>query len=241
MKKEEIGNGVIPNIAVRGQMTADVCKKAGKDICLPLGCPSLMINSDLHMGVTVEEKWAFVISKELSGKRLRVVLTVPAGSHALVMAEKLIIAIAQEHEVLIILQMFEDHGFINNLARKYNVDLPARYFVSIFDWVGVVKTYDIVISTRIHGGMAAVAAGVPFFVVATDIRILELAESMAIPYQLHSSVSEEFNFRKFITDVKINGTFFDETRIKAAKRYTDMVESIGLEVNPYIKKLSSLQ
>ena len=42
---------------VRGNITSDLCDKAGIRACVPLGCPSLTINLEMNLGSLLKSQW----------------------------------------------------------------------------------------------------------------------------------------------------------------------------------------
>ncbi|MDE6723988.1 MAG: polysaccharide pyruvyl transferase family protein [Ruminiclostridium sp.] len=77
----------------------------------------------------------------------------------------------------------------------------VRFCVNVPSWLKLLNTVDLSIGSRIHGNIAAVLAGVPAFIIATDSRILELARFHNIPY----TESNAFDFSKSFRAV------YDET------------------------------
>ena len=72
----------------------------------------------------------------------------------------------------------------------------------------LLRTVNLSIGTRIHGNIAAVLAGTPSFIIATDFRMLELAQYHNLPYQ----TSAEFDYTKTIREI------YEKTDFKAVNR-----------------------
>ena len=70
----------IPSISVRGVITEQVCRVYGVDACAPNGCPSLTINREAKLGEILATGWHYASEAIAAGRRLRVVLTMPALS-----------------------------------------------------------------------------------------------------------------------------------------------------------------
>lgn len=95
----------------------------------------------------------------------------------------------------------------------------------------MLNTVDLSIGSRIHGNIAAVLAGVPAFIIATDSRILELAQFHNIPY----AESNSFDFSKSFREV------YDETDFTTVNKnhqnnyynFVKFLETNGL--NPIIQ------
>ena len=241
------GHSGFANIATRGELTAAVCSKVGV-ACLPLGCPSFMYNHVVNVGVMVEEKWHGLVSRlnYNDGTRIKLILTVPVSPVAGIF--DFFISLILKHDVTFILQTPRDLHLLtsmksNNEETLKDSHFEIKYFYSADDWAAEVRHADLVFSCRIHGSMAAVMSGVPFFVVATDYRIVELAEAMKIPYWdslKMTKETEKFDLRKFVNNVKFNGRAFDMNRYHAAAKYRDMLLGAGLEINPSIEILANL-
>lgn len=56
-----------------------------------------------------------------------------------------------------------------------------RAFLRATDWIARMQDYDLAFGSRIHGNMAAMLAGRPGIVFASDLRVRELAEFHGIP------------------------------------------------------------
>lgn len=82
-----------------------------------------------------------------------------------------------------------------NLSHSFfekNDKIISQFFLNTYTWINYMKNeVDFSFGTRIHGNVVAVLAGTPACLVATDARVLELAEYHNIP---HISVKELENY-----------------------------------------------
>ena len=58
----------VANIAVRGDVSEQVCRNSGVSNCQSLGCPSLMLNRNTALGVLLQTKWE-ALRRRVSEKR----------------------------------------------------------------------------------------------------------------------------------------------------------------------------
>lgn len=71
------------------------------------------------------------------------------------------------------------------------------FCVNVPSWLELLKTADFSIGSRIHGNIAAVLAGIPSFILATDSRVLELARYHNLPYM----EKNKFDFSKSFKEI----------------------------------------
>ncbi len=81
-------------------------------------------------------------------------------------------------------------GFAKRIPKHFPVDFthPAYQsgvgisFVNLPSWLKYLKDKDFSVGSRIHGNIAAILAGTPCYIIASDKRIIELADYHEIPY-----------------------------------------------------------
>jgi len=66
----------------------------------------------------------------------------------------------------------------------------GRCFNNLEDWIDDLKACSLIISSRIHGCISAILAGVPAVLLTHDLRTGELAESMAIAHEPIAAVDD---------------------------------------------------
>ena len=93
----------------------------------------------------------------------------------------------------------------------------SHVFTSVSEWLNVLKRYDLVVGTRIHGVMAGIQAGIPGLCISVDTRTEELCETMSVPYV------NALDYPKGISEsevIQILNQFdwetYDQTRMKLA-------------------------
>lgn len=236
------------SIAVRGDVTEKVCMNTGINQCISLGCPSLTINRDLNLGTTLGEKWDSVMKTLRSGnttkaKELKVAITLPADGHTDPEYKRMVdilLSIYQQHDCYFIMQ---DSGDKNKLQRhasgKFQLARLVTFEHSVESWFDFMSEFDLVVSTRIHGGMAGIARGVPVVFVPTDFRILELVEAMELPFlslekldtKRHSSLIN------ILEDVPFDTVKFEANRREKIKEYKRILADVGLEIDPELEAI----
>ncbi|MFB8771451.1 polysaccharide pyruvyl transferase family protein [Streptomyces broussonetiae] len=94
------------------------------------------------------------------------------------------------------------------LLRSADVCVPLEPH----SWIDVLKEYDFAVGTRIHGNIAALAAGTPAYVFAHDSRTLELAQYHHIPHKVLSEVPADVDVAKLYaeTDYSAFNEHYDE-------------------------------
>ena len=183
-----------PNVAVRGETSARVCANSGLGHCVALGCPSLLLNPDVGLGATLQAKWAAVRTRldphraedsdgrSSSVRPLRLAFQMPARwSEELA---RLFVSVGHQFpDFVVILQMPRDADAVRRLRRMGLpiADAQVKFFTSVRPWLLELRGCDLQIGGRIHGTLAAVAASTPAVVVATDMRIDEMAQRMGLP------------------------------------------------------------
>merc|ERR1712014_269937 len=85
----------------------------------------------------------------------------------------------------IVIQDERDVETLTVAETELGLVVPAyqkTWFTSQAAWREYMCRHDFVLSGRIHGFMTGLACAVPGFIIAPDMRILELAESMRLPH-----------------------------------------------------------
>jgi len=100
---------------------------------------------------------------------------------------------------------------------------------------------DLSLGVRIHGNMAALAAGIPTLVIAPDHRVLELVKRMQIPHITGADelLSKNFDIAELLSTTSFDGYKFDLNRCSNAKSYEQIFKYYGLQIKETISKLAS--
>ncbi|KAI0563118.1 Polysaccharide pyruvyl transferase [Gracilaria domingensis] len=220
---------------MRGDFTLQVSRLAGYQYGLSTGCPSLFINEELHLGALLEEKYRRIMNR--SGKKSLKIAFNLTGRYRLFGWMKLI---ADQHPgSLFYAQGPEDF----RVLRNHNVSFDkVRFYGNIPDWLESLSHMDLSIGPRIHGNMAAIAAGVPAFVVAPDFRVVEMAERMKVPHttMYDETLKNGMNVSEMISKVGFDGHMFDTNRCQIAKLYKEHLGKFGIQLARHVEKVSQI-
>jgi len=100
-------------------------------------------------------------------------------------------------------------------------------FLRADEWLNFMEGQDFSFGSRIHGNMAAITAGTPAMIAASDLRILELARYHGIPYIWKEDIKPETQLRDLYEKADF-GEFEREYASNFAK-YVDFLNRLGLE------------
>lgn len=189
-------------VGIRGEYTAQYLKKLGyveeKDFTI-IGCPSMFMHGK-HLP-KIEKKPLTADSKVSINSKIQI----PSDLHAFM--ERTI-------------PLFNDYCYIPQIRdemylmyqgmplsrRKYKT-IPeyfpqslvhetyaqdkSRMFVDAASWMKFLNSRDLSFGTRIHGNIAAIQSGTPAYIVASDLRVQELARYHHIPHTIVSEIKED--------------------------------------------------
>ena len=233
-------------MSVRGKLTQQACESANVTNCNPLGCPSLTISREQDLGGLLRSRWEAVLDKVRSGAGggLRISMVLPAISHhddpAYAAILEPMMTIYEAHkDTTFIIQMGYDAGVLQAYLRAQNMTaIPTESFVhfnAVEAWREYLSGRDLLLSTRIHGGMAGISVGLPTLVIATDFRVSELIEAMDIPT---ISVSGLRDSKGRIEDIAAKADMdfaaFENGRQEKIKEYRRILGTVGLEMDPHL-------
>ncbi len=97
-------------------------------------------------------------------------------------------------------QYFDTKNLLNNFRDYHGLDIEAfikgnyRAFSNIKEWQDYLKNFTFLLGSRMHGGIAALNAGIPTVVMNKDSRAREMCELYSIPYRpelLHTEIDVE--------------------------------------------------
>ena len=234
------------SIAVRGDVTELACRNSGYSKCISMGCPSLTISRNMNLGRTLQTKWNKVMTALQAGgeeaKKLKIVLTVPAiqlnsptKGHLYRRLTDMLLSLYEQHDCYFIMQSDYDRP---NLMHYTNHTLdPSRVLTfddKVEEWFEFISGMDIVVSTRIHGGMAGISNQVPAVIIPTDFRILELVNAMKLPTLPMGNVetTKYDSLMQLMEDIPVDYEGFETNRRRKIREYKRMLEGIGLEIEP---------
>ena len=115
----------------------------------------------------------------------------------------------------------------------------GRLFSDAAAWIEAVKPFDAVIGTRLHGNMAAIAAGTPGVVIAHDSRTGELAETMHLPSLSMEAVMAAPAIGAALGEIRFDGAAFDAWRQRTAATLKARLGALGIGVSDHLEQLSA--
>ena len=123
----------------------------------------------------------------------------------------------------------------------------ARGFINVKSWLEYMRKKDFSFGTRIHGNIAALLAGTPAFIVASDYRIRELAEYHEIPHINYNELEKSQNVFELYGQADYSG--YNRGHRARFENYVGFLEQNGLDhifqknsetVVPYDEKMDEL-
>jgi hypothetical protein len=241
---------------VRGEFTAELCSRYGVRNVEPLGCPSILINPDPELGALVASRWldkveriycagaAFKSDTSLVEAALFAhIKTQPGSTYVLQDQEELIDCTAgygSRAENLdigariaaMVDPAADPRTFLQTFRRV------ARCYSSVRAWLEAAAAHDHSVSTRIHGAILSLMAGVPTLVIAHDARMRELCQSMAIPWLRQGEALQRLDrLDRLFAEVEFDGQRFDSRRRVIASRYVAYLEGIGVRPSQVLYRL----
>ena len=252
-------------VTVRGPFSARVCEALGLRGVEVLGCPSALLNPDADLGARIAAALAELPARIGRGP-IRSCLTAAAPFEIAQDTEKraverrlfnwfgglyvqqsggidtmraargdwaLLPAGAQATIARTLAPDADPQGVGEKLTRS------GRFFTSAPDWIGAMADCDLAIGTRLHGTMAALAAGCPGVVIIHDSRTAELAETMQLPRLTMAEVLAALDAASLIASVRFDGRAFDLWRADAAARLGLAFARAGLPASRHLTGLAA--
>jgi hypothetical protein len=238
---------------VRGEYTAEVCAHYGVTNVTAVGCPSFMISSNPELGRDVRKKIGSQISGLYSAggtfgaatndverdifryihdsQQGMYVIQDPAAVIDLISGHK-IVDPSDRHlnEALTVLGGTMGTGWAAQALQQY-----GRYFLSISNWMSEAVTCDYAISTRIHGAILPLMAGIPSVVIGHDARVRELANMLRLPMVTPVDAQEAlYDIPRFFEALNFDGYAFDQNRRKLASIYVETLAQCGLTPSQHL-------
>lgn len=240
-------------ISVRGAFTAEVCGLLGMPEVEVLGCPSLMINPHADAGKRIGAKLAAAVKMRRPALALAAATPFDIRNTPVTGIERILFRHAREANGLYVQQAGKEavalslaelgHLTASDLLSIRDIVAPGavlddfihyfrergRFFTSAEQWIREMGFIDFCFGTRLHGNMAAVAAGVPGCVISHDSRTDELAEQMMLPRLGAADVTKCKKLRDLISRTRFDPAAFDRSRREKAAGYTAAFRKLGLE------------
>ncbi len=253
-------------ITVRGPFSALACEALDLSEVEVLGCPSALLNPDPNLGRAIEAQLAALPERIAQGQaRLAVTAAAPFEVQArptLLELERKLFAwsgeglyVQQSGGVEAIRAATGGWPRVGEQARRSIArilapDLPVeavgarlsrtgRFFTSAPDWIAAMADCDLALGTRLHGAMAALAAGRPGVIVAHDSRTSELAETMHLPQIDMARALAARGLSAAVQAVRFDGARFDRWRSATAVRLSELFLRAGLPPGAHLTALAA--
>ncbi|SMY09231.1 polysaccharide pyruvyl transferase family protein [Flavimaricola marinus] len=125
------------------------------------------------------------------------------------------------------------HAVWNHLRRH------GRFYTSAADWIAEMGPLDVVLGSRAHGTMAALAAGTPGVLIAHDSRTSELAQTMHLPQLDAEAVLGAGTLADALSHVRFDGAAFDRWRTRTAATLTAAFDRLDIPVAGPVRALGT--
>lgn len=191
------------SIGVRGELTYEYLKRLGfGDVTRVIGCPSMYmfgpelppLNAKTHGLFRKRIKTISVNGRSDDSDEVKRYLFSDDNDYVFLPQETWELAIVYSGMPK---ELDEDSIYPVNIGNKVFVNDRALFCLNVPTWLKLLNSVDLSIGTRIHGSIAAVLAGTPTFVIATDARVVELARYHNIPFK----TPREFDFSKSVKEI----------------------------------------
>lgn len=253
-------------VTVRGAFSAQVCADLGLPGVEALGCPSALLNPDPQLGRTLAARLAALPGRLRTGAaRLAVTAAAPfeiaANPERLALERRLFSWLGQDglyiqqsggveamraacgrwdhipaaaaRTIASVLAPDQSPGAVGERLAQ-----SGRFFTSAPGWIRAMQGCDLALGTRLHGTMAAIAAGCPGAIITHDTRTDELAETMHLPRADAASVAAAPDAMTAAAAIRFDGLAFDHWRSGAAARLTALFCRHGLPPAPHLHVLA---
>lgn len=255
-------------VSVRGAFSAMVCGELGLPDVAVLGCPSALIHPDPGLGQMLAARLGamrqdgavlrpaltaaapFEIREDLPKRDLERRLfawTVEAAGGLYVQQSGGLSCLwsangewyriepnARRSMQAVLAPQMDPVEFWAAMARQ------GRFYASAPDWIAAMEGCDLAIGTRMHGNMAAIAAGRPGVIIAHDSRTGELGQTMHLPHLDMAEAMAARDLPDALSRVRFDGAAFDAWRAQAARGLTQAFDRIGIPVAPHVRALAAL-
>lgn len=252
-------------VSVRGSFTQKVCEELGLPGTEILGCPSALINDDPQLGRKMADRIAALGTAE--APRIAVTAAAPFEIREDLPKrdlERRLFHWVHRSEGLYVQQSGGKAAMNAANGRWYDLSAgprksihavlapeidpvefwafmarSARFYLSVPQWREEMAGMDLVLGTRLHGNMAAIAAGTPGVIIAHDSRTGELGDTMHLPRLDMADAMAAGSLQEAISQISFDGAEFDAWRGRTAATLARAFERIGLPINPRVRGLAA--
>jgi hypothetical protein len=250
-------------VSVRGEFSRRVCERLDIDAYV-FGCPSLLLNPDPDLGAQLANKLSLLAQNP---DHIQVALTAAApyeimndeqrrrleetffrwtiernglyvqqsGGDEIATLSTGEVTKNTLHTAKSVKSIIYPHGSKSRFLE--HVKSRHRIFWSATKWIEELRSVDLTFGSRLHGNMAALAAGVPGIFVAHDSRTDELIETMKLPHVAADKVPE--NIEQIFSLVEFDAQTFDDNRQNIRKQFGAALAKIGLQIEAVPNHISS--
>lgn len=221
-------------ITFRGDFTAKAAMKAGYNYGISLGCPSLMLNANPDIGQVLARKYA-AMKNRIGDRTLKIAVNIKNECAEFV---PVFTRILRDYPNAVVFAQHQKE--IEDAARVGFPPDRVRGFVDIEEWQNAIKEMDVSIGLRIHGNMLALSKGVPVFIIATDHRVLELAERMFLPHtnSLDERLVQGLDVARLVSSFSFDADAFDQNRCQTAATYQKLYRRYRIPVSKHVEHIA---
>lgn len=113
----------------------------------------------------------------------------------------------------------------------------GRFYLSAAAWIAAMGPRDVVLGSRAHGTMAALAAGTPGVLIAHDSRTSELAQTMHLPRIDARAATQARTVAEAMGHVRFDGAAFDLWRQQTAATLTAAFDRLSVPISGTVRAL----
>ena len=228
------------SIGVRGEYTADLLQTLGVKNVEVLGCPSIFqdmtvpkltqeLRADKELRVFMSYTRYAIEARNDVFQRQLAVMSLYSADRVILQSEPEEIALlagSATDENLSALALY--FGCSKERAQT-ELRKKLRVFSSVPTWIEEMRECDLMISSRIHGCIAALLASKPALLLTHDHRTREFAELMAIPnLPLCETLPVDYLDRiRFFDDLDVS--FFNRRQFRNAHLLSEFYTTSGVE------------
>lgn len=114
----------------------------------------------------------------------------------------------------------------------------GRFYLGAPDWREAMRGMDVVLGTRLHGNMAAIAAGTPGVLIAHDSRTGELGQTMHLPHLAIDAAMAAPSLTAALDAVSFDPAAFDAWRAATARRLGTVFARLEIPLSPHVRRLA---
>jgi hypothetical protein len=244
-------------IFVRGDTTAELCARYGVTNVAPLGCPSITLSDDPFLGRRLDALAGTELTalysaggtlkgntQEVEAKLFAMCCAIPESSY-IIQEPRELVELAADMPMTRrgVVTAMTVHRFMDPEAsfQGFRRDLRrvTHWFADMPEWLRFAARHSHSVSTRMHGAIMSIMAGVPTVVLAHDSRIRELCRTMRLPHIDPAEASRILpNVGALFDAVPFDAAAFDARRQEIAGSYRAYLSGIGLSPSATLSALA---